>query len=153
MKTFHFVAVAFVFAFNYSFGQDNAKIWLRFPSELNWSDWKELPQSAIYEVVASKEAVALYGDLKNKEFIPLSEEKAAYFTGSYFHLKPEERPFLFRTVYGQGGTGHYTLYRKGDSLLIFHGSLGHASAYHRSAIIANLPFTPIEVYRIVDIAE
>lgn len=133
---------------------DKAKSWLKPPpTGLQWEEWKVLPAENIYEVVASKERVAVEIDLASKEIIPITDVKAQYFTGKYFKCPTGLKTFLVRTVYGQGGTGEYSLHRRGDDLLIFHSSLGHTSLYTQSAIVVNLSFIPENIYREVEISE
>ena len=96
-------------------------------------------------MVASKEHVAL-SDLPSKVIVPLNASTAKYFTGHYYRCKSPKRAFLVRSVRGHGGTGSYMLSRRGNDLWVYHGSLGHQLAWHRSALVVNLDFTPREVY-------
>lgn len=128
--------------------------WLRSPPKDNISgEWIGLPETDTYEVVASKEIVALIRDLADKDIAPLSEVTAKYFTGHYYRGERGMKPFLVRAVYGHGGTGGYTVSRRGNDLLIRHDSLGRSSAYHKSALVVNLDFAPRQVYIVASIAE
>ena len=55
-------------------------------------------------------------------------------------------PYLVRAVYTNGATGGYYLQRVGDILWVSHQSLGRSTGTHRSALLACLPFEPVEVY-------
>jgi hypothetical protein len=121
--------------------------WLRPPSGTKSADgWIPVPATDVYEVVASKEIVAVIHDLTDERCVPLSEEQARYFTGHYYRKEGGTRSFLVMAVYGQGGTGEYTVSRRGDDLLVSHGSLGRHSAFHRSALVVNLDLQPQEVF-------
>ena len=113
------------------------------PSEK--SNAQELNAEDFYEVSASKEAIAVLFDLKTDSIMPLTESRAQWYTGHYYKCKKGKKPYLVRAIYGQGGTGRYTLSKIGTSLWVMHGSLG-APAMHRSALIVNLDFEPTSVY-------
>lgn len=134
--------------------EQDGRAWIFRPSgKFQWSDWKELPKKNIYEVVASKKIVAVIRDLLKKRFTLLSKDTATYFTGHYYHCPKGMKPYLVRAVYGQGGTGHFTISRHGDELLVYHVSLGYNSAAHKSALVINLDFTPTKVYTFFSVAE
>lgn len=129
------------------------RAWLRPPPGNAYAEWVPLPETDVYEVVASKEIVALIRDLPAKPFAALSEDTAKYFTGHYYRAGRGKKPFLLRAVYGQGGTGGYKVSRRGNDLLVSHRSLGHHTAYHKSALVVNLDFTPRRVYIEISMAE
>ena len=132
----------------------DGKAWLYpAPSTFSSASWKELPDSDIFEVVASKEYVAEVRDLVRSRFVPLTQEVARYFTGDYYRCPSGKRPFLVRAVFAHGGTGGYTLFRSGNTLLVSHASLGRTVVYNRSALVVNLAFTPTDVYTEVSVAE
>jgi len=106
-----------------------------------------------YEVVASKLYVALMRDLETKTFVALSRDDAQYYTGPYFACPDGKTPYLVRAVYGNGGTGRYTLTRDGKKLLVEHGSLGRNNWAIKSALVVNLDFVPEAVYATVKIAK
>ena len=128
--------------------------WLRPPPEnKSAGDWIPLAATDVFEVVASKEIVAILRDLPDKPFAPLTDDQARYFTGTYYRKESGKKTFLIRAVYGQGGTGRYTVSHRGNDILVDHGSLGHQSAFHKSALIVNLDFEPHELYLVAEIAE
>ncbi|EEF57367.1 hypothetical protein [Pedosphaera parvula] len=131
---------------------DSGKDWLRTPPDPK-GKWTQIPEQDIYEVVASKETVAVVSELAKKRFVELSDEQARFFTGHYFHSSKGKKPYLLRAVYGHGGTGKYTVSRNGSSVLVLHGSLGHSDASHKSALVVNLDFVPIETYVETEIDE
>lgn len=125
----------------------SGRAWLRpTPRTDKYDEWKELRDTDIYEVVASKQAAAIYFDLASKPCVALSEDRAKYFTGHWYACPRRKRPFLVRAVYVQGGTGKYLASRRGEDLCIAHGSLGSGGDYHQSALVVNLDFTPRQTY-------
>ena len=108
------------------------------------SEKKALNDEDFYEVSASKEAIAVF-DLKTESILPLTEDTAKWYTGHYYKCAKGKKPYLIRAIYGQGGTGGYSLYRIGSALWISHGSLG-SPAMNRSALIVNLDFEPTNIY-------
>jgi hypothetical protein len=155
MKTILTCCLMMSFVACHTTGTDQAGLaWLRrSPSAINDDEWTELPRSDIYEVAASKEDVVVLFDLAEQTIEPLTQDRASYLTGHYFQCPRSKKPFLVRAVYGQGGTGGYRIFKHGDDLLIAHGSLGHHSAYHKSALVLNLDFTPAQIYIEAAIAE
>jgi hypothetical protein len=113
--------------------------WLHKPPK-NWSDEIKIPETDIYEVVASKEYVAVERDLKSKSFVEVDEELAKWFTGHYFKRKENQRTYLVRAVNSNGGTGKYMVYRDKNTLIVTHGSLGGVNVVNKSALLINLEF-------------
>jgi hypothetical protein len=114
-------------------------------------EWVRLPSSDFYEVVASMHAVAM-SDLASAVLVPLSVERAKTFNDRY-EPTPGKQPYLVRALYGHAATGRYGVLRYGKDLRVYHGSLGHTSVCHESALVVNLDFVPREVYIEVSIAE
>lgn len=128
--------------------------WIHRPGgKFQWSDWTELPGTDVYEIVASKEIVALIRDLADKNYTAIEERTAKYFTGHYYRCPPGKKAYLVRAVYGQGGTGSYAVYKRGNHLLVHHSSLGSSTVTHKSALIINLDFTPETNYTFLELAE
>ena len=128
-----------------TFASPGGSEWVARPPEPNWhTEAKSLNREDFYEVSASKETVAVL-DLEPKSIISLTEEQARWWTGHYYKCEQGKKPYLVRALYGQGGTGAYSLFRLGSALVVSHGSLGDP-AMNRSALIVNLDFEPMEVY-------
>jgi len=126
--------------------------WLRWPPAAEVTEaWLEVPRSDVYEVAASMQAFAA-NELASVVVIPLTIDRAKLFNDRYEPVSGKE-PYLVRAVYGHAGTGRYDLLRRGDDVRVVHGSLGHTSVCHESALVVNLDFEPREVYVEVHIAE
>lgn len=123
------------------------------PGKFQWVDWTKLPETDIYEVVASKEIVALVHDLAGMDFKAVDEIDAKNFTGHYYRCPAGKKPYLVRAVYGQIGNGSYKVYKRGNELLVFHSSLGSEIVSHKSALIVNLDFTPRSSYTFLEVAK
>ena len=127
--------------------------WVRWvPEGVAAGEWQEIAQSDIFEVVASREYVAVNRDLAMTAVAPLTVEAAKYFNPRY-ETAPGKQAYLVRAVYGHGGTGGYSVLRHESDLRIVHDSLGHSDACNASALIINLDFAPREVYLEVSIDE
>lgn len=127
--------------------------WIRrTPESIPAGEWQEIPQGDIFEVVASKEFAAVHRDLTNTAVAPLTLETAKYFNPRY-ETVPGKKPYLVRAVYGHGGTGSYSVLRRGSDVRVMHGSLGRSAACNASALIINFDFVPREIYIEVSIAE
>jgi hypothetical protein len=128
--------------------------WIHRPSgKFTWEDWTKLPETDIYEVVATKETAALIRELADKKFVLITENTAKYYTGHYYRCPPGKKPYIVRAVYGQGGTGNYAVFKRGDELLVHHASLGSTTATHKSALIINLDFKAASSYTFLELAE
>lgn len=128
--------------------------WIHRPGgKFTWEDWTELPQTDIYEVVATKETSALIRELADKQFALITENTAKYYTGHYYRCPPGKKPYIVRSVYGQGGTGNYSVHKRGGELLVHHASLGGATAAHKSALIINLDFNPVSSDTFLELAK
>jgi hypothetical protein len=129
--------------------------WIKSPPEGSFAaeSSREIPASDFYEVVASKDYVAIQRDLVTQTSVKITPDTARYFTGPYFRCPEGKTPYLVRAVYGHGGTGRYELKRNGRKLLVEHGSLGHSDAANKSALVVNLDFEPEAAYAVVHIAE
>jgi hypothetical protein len=121
--------------------------WVRRPpGNFEWNEWKELPKTDFYEVAVSRAGLAFSRELAEKPIMLIEPDTARDFTGPGYACPPGKKPWLVRAVFGHGGTGHYTISRRGNELLIHHTSLGRTSPTNKSAIIVNLDFTPTAVY-------
>jgi hypothetical protein len=128
--------------------------WVRRPpGNFTWDEWKELPATDVFEVVASKESVAIARDLAEKQIVLIEEKTGKYFAGANYQCPPGKKAYLVRAVYGHGGTGGYKVLRRGNEILIHHSSLGRSSPTRQSAVVVNLDFTPTAVYLDRSIAE
>ena len=128
--------------------------WVHRPSgKFTWPDWTDLPETDIYEVVATKETSALISELADKEFALITEDTARHYTGHYFRCPAGKKPYLVRAVYGQGGTGGYEIYKRGKELLVHHHSLGGATLVNKSALVVNLDFNPVSSYTFLELAK
>ncbi len=144
-----------------AFAYEGGKEWLSSPDSeiLRIPPWltdptSEIPETDIYEVTASKEYFAVLRDLKEEKFIQIDEKLAMYFTGHYFKSSPEDKIYLVRAVNANGGTGGYSLYRKENSLIVYHNSLGaHAPNFQKSALIVRVSFNIDKLYNVAQVAE
>ncbi len=128
--------------------------WLREPdSEGSGSEqYTDIPMTDIYEVTASKVALA-FTELEQASIVQLSPQSASWYTGHYYTCPPDKQAYLVRAVYAHAGTGAFNLKRLEDDLLIIHQSLGHSTIYQKSALVVNLDYTPEQLFIRVTIAE
>ena len=111
------------------------------------SRWIALSEHDVYEVVPSRLITAVVRDLARKRFIPLTRDAAEYYTGHYYRCDSAKNPYLFRAVYAQGATGGYSVFTRADVVLVSHSGLGpDITAYHKSALVVNLSFSPKDAY-------
>lgn len=109
-----------------------------------------LSKEHFFEVVASSVDGAIYGYLDDKEYLCLDESEARHFTGEYFVCPPGRKTYLVRAAYVHGMTGGYRLVRLGNSLVVYHESLGPDIGFHKSAIVVNLNF---DLERVITVAK
>ena len=127
-----------------SFALEGGELWLSSP--VIPFHGSEIQKSEIYEVVASKEYVAVLRDLEKQPFVEIEESTANYFTGHHFSRKSGQHTYLVRAVYTNGGTGSYTVTKNENNILITHSSLGKSSRLEKSALIVNLDFKLEKIY-------
>jgi hypothetical protein len=133
--------------------QADVTTWLTKAPTYERSALSTIAETDIFEVVASKEYVAIIRDLPVKSVVKLLPSTASYYTGHYFNCRSGTKPFLVRAVYGHGGTGGYEVARIAHAIWVQHSSLGHTSPANRSALILCLDFKPDHVYNTISIAE
>lgn len=135
--------------------QGDGRDWLNGPPEGEFLDdaTREVEESDIYEVVASKSYVPVFSDLKERAYVKITADSAKFFTGHYFKCPQGKTPYLVRAVYGHGGTGKYFVKRSGRRVLVEHGSLGRTDLANKSALVVNLDFEPEAIYTVVHIAQ
>ena len=121
--------------------------WLREPDaeSIQNEKYPDIPQTDIYEVVASKIAFALT-ELEQTSISKLSPELAIWYTGHYYTMPPGKQPYLVRAVYGHAGTGAFSLKRLENDLLVLHQSMGHSTIYQKTALVVNLDYEPDQIY-------
>jgi hypothetical protein len=107
------------------------------PEELPQSTYVELPVSMLESAQES---------LKDNAAVELADYQAENFHRKDFSCSPGTNLYLLRAVYTNGSTGAYYLNRVGDKLWVAHMSMGKSTGTHRSALLACLPFKPVDVY-------
>lgn len=129
--------------------------WIKRPAEGQFPDdgTREVEDTDVYEVVASKQDVSVNIDLKDRTFVKLTSDDASRHTGRYFRCPRGKTPYLVRAIYGYGGTGRYVVERFGRKLHVLHGSLGTEWIANKSALVVNLDFELEDVYTDVAIAK
>jgi hypothetical protein len=141
------IVLLFVIFASVVYAAENGKDWIN-PADVKdiYSEkYPEINPTDVYEVVPTKEGIAIYR-LRDRNFLKITEELAEWYTGHYYQCENGKQPYLVRAVYGHGGTGEYVLKRIGEALLIIHGSLGKRDVYNESALVVNLDFEPKELY-------
>lgn len=128
--------------------------WLREPDveDIQSGKYSDIPKTDIYEVTASKIDIA-FSALQDTSMSRLTPESAMWYTGYYYTCPPDKQPYLVRAVYGNAGTGAFSLKRLGQDIMVLHRSLGRSIIYQKSALVVNLDFQPDQVYIRVTIAE
>lgn len=119
------------------------------PPELwypNSANLQALPEADFFEVSATKLPIVLLSDLKSGDSVRLTTERAKYYVGRHYSLSDGKTPFLVRAVYENGGTGRFVVYRNGNDLIVYHGSLGKPHIKFKFALVVNLAFEPRRVY-------
>ena len=102
--------------------------------------------SRIYEATENRreEAERL---LEEEPIIPLTHEVAVALAGEAPVEAPGISPFLVPGLYLYKGTGRFSLYSEGDSLVVHHGCLGSGpTAMKRQPLAVLLDEAPLEVY-------
>jgi|SRR6185312_1711122 len=124
-----------------------AESWLRgLPASWpNGNQPKELPPNTYAEVPVSMFETA-EEQLRKHAVVKLPDDGAESFRRKDLLCSNGSRPYLVRAVYTNGSTGGYSLNRIGNILWVSHESLGQSTGVHRSALVACLPFEPVEVY-------
>lgn len=137
-----------------AWSEEDGSDWLRMPSKESFSLPRfTIAEDSFFEVVASKQGVAVFSDLQARAYRFLPPSDARYFTGRYFRCAEGKNAYLVRAVFGNGGgTGSYQLMRLGDSLLVAHSSLGNSTQYNKSAIVACLDFQPEAIFVTLSVA-
>lgn len=116
--------------------------WFNFPAE-SWVDSNEVDAKRIFTVVDENEAVRR---LENIPFVELAAGEAETLSGSKFRLEGH-KPYLVRGLYYFRETGGFTLFTKGDALLVQHDSSGSTTPKEqRTGVIVWLASEPSAVY-------
>ena len=120
--------------------------WLNpLPPSLGAATRVELPRTSYVEIPVSMLDAAV-AQPSQESAVALEDDGPGNYRRSDLVCAEGTTPFLVRAVYANGATGGYYLARSGDALLVSHASLGVSNGAHRSALLACLPFRPIEVY-------
>ena len=115
------------------------------PSVDNWRDWKHIPDSAFFEVPASKLATA-EAWLANSSYLAQDENGVKYFDRANFTCAAPSQAYLIRAAYVNGGTGSFVLSWVGSALVVSHVALGGDGPVQKSALVACLSKEPSAIY-------
>lgn len=105
-----------------------------------------VPMASVYEVVPTKVDTAIAWHLDKASFAAINCEAATFLTGGHFSCEAGKKPVLVRAVFGNGGTGSFTVHYGGKALYVSHGSLGAPVAPRNVPLIVNLPSLPSDLY-------
>lgn len=152
MKKVIVLLLLFVSLSSVGFSAENGQEWIDASKIIMTNTPLFIPEADIYEVVASKEYVAV-DRLKEKSIIKIDEKTAKWYTGHYYKCPEGKHPYLVRAVYGHGGTGKYTVKGSDENLLILHESLGKKAIFNKSALVINLEGEPKKIIIRVGIDE
>jgi hypothetical protein len=106
---------------------------------------KPLANNQVFEVAKSKFRAAKAA-LRDKPFVPLTEDDIGYFGSPTFQCRLPNRPYLIRAIYTNGGTGRFLVETFDRSVLVTHGSLGKRNPLEETALVVCLGFEPVHVY-------
>lgn len=102
----------------------------------------------IFEVPASKlSAAEVY--LANVAYVVQTGGSLGYFGRPDFACAAPAKPYLVRALYTDGGTGSFSLYWAGSSLVVAQGSLGPPDDPSKSALVACLSKEPTAVFSVL----
>jgi len=117
------------------------------PDDISPIQGEALPEEKFYEVSVSNFDSAEW-ELKDQIIIPLS--LPANYGRKDFRCSSGEKQYLARALYGNGGTGVFTVLWVNDALVIAHASLGAPPRpLPRSALVVCLSHAPAHVYSAV----
>ena len=130
--------------------------WLR-PQPQGWNtrtDLIEVDAAYVVEPIHTRVAYCLQ-HLIGASALEIKESLALFITGRKFRAKDGEKIVLLRSVFGNGATGDYTIWRSDDGkeLSISHLSLGASAPLTISSVITSLPSVPKQVYGSVAVAK
>ncbi|MFC3156007.1 hypothetical protein [Gilvimarinus japonicus] len=142
MKRIAIISLAYLFSINNVSAQDS---WLSpYSGRINADVERiEVPVKSYFEVPASKLGTAEYWLSDSNYLIRNINE---YFGYVDFQCLDNEKMFLIRALYENGGTGRYRLYWVNSSLIVSHASLGKSSPPKKSALVVCLSKKPNAVY-------
>jgi len=128
-------------------GADDGQAWIHpLPEGTPADAGHDVPKDRVFEVVASKERAAVLGELQTRRYVSLEDTEAQYYTGPYFKCGKDEKPYLVRAIYQNGGTGAYMVRLVSGALVVVHGSLGRPESMSPSALVVCLARAPLDVY-------
>jgi hypothetical protein len=130
----------------------DGKDWLAPPPASAPAATSPIPSRDVCEVVASKQLMAVLA-LHPTTIVRLDPAAATSYAGFCAGSGAAKSFYLARAVFGQGGTGAYSVSRLNDDLLVQHGSLGRTATYTKSALVVSLPYTPKHVFISASTAE
>ena len=112
------------------------------PQDYSTMEWRIVEETSFAQVPEQLEPEALR-KLERDRFIPIDGAEAKRLTlGKLAAAGPF---FLLRGVAVNEGKGNFSVQYSGATVVVHHGSLGHAGLSHRRAIVAALPVTPTRV--------
>jgi hypothetical protein len=116
------------------------------PDNIHTIEWPKL-QDSLFHIVQSSQMKKVDTILSQTQFVELSKSDASLFLGYEVKLSEENRPYLVRAIYLGDPKSGYSVQISNDSIIVFHGSLGHqAVPMKRYALIVLLKRRPRIVF-------
>lgn len=116
--------------------------WFNFTRD-SWVQSPEIDSKFVLPVIKEKDAVQ---KLKKQALVELSPAEAEQLTGKPA-LTGSLKPYLVRALLYHRENGVFTVFRKGESILVRHDSRGESQPSEtRSALVVYLDFQPKEIY-------
>jgi hypothetical protein len=146
-RFFSFVFAAFAVASSHA---TEARSWERLPAKAMfpgvWS-FPRLPASSVHVIQPEGQASKAYAALSTKSVVEVSCTEAQHLTSSdAVQCKKGVKLFLVRAVSSAGGTDGFSVFHKGTTLYITHGSLGNELFVANTALLLELSFKPASVF-------
>lgn len=144
MKKLSILIISFLLIPNLSLASE---VWVNNPKGecTDFSALNKLESSDVIEVSHSKFEVAK-SKLLNSPIVEVNSSLVGFYTG----VKPEEKGegkfYLVRALFGNGGTGGFSVFTCGEDLLVSHHSLGNVKNPNETALIIRLVSYPRHVF-------
>jgi hypothetical protein len=126
--------------------------WLHPATDLDWSQWDEIPKERLSSVSSASQAEAIRL-LKDVPVVELMDKDLKTFAPDLLARPHGLKPYLIRGVFLQGqdgrpmGTGHFVSYHRGKDVLVYFGCLGRRFwGMSKGPLVIWLPFKPEKVF-------
>lgn len=144
MKKLGILIISFLCVPNLSLAGET---WVNNPEGIcaDFSALNKLESSHVVEVSRSKFEAAK-SKLLNSSIVEITPDLVGFYTGLKLEDTEKGKFYLVRALFGNGGTGGFSVFTCGEDLLVSHHSLGNAKKPNETALIIRLETFPNHVY-------